>query len=304
MTDWPNFVAALVDSVAWPAVAITALLVLRRPLGRLLSLVEGLKYKDFSMTFQRQAEEARKALPPAEPDDEFARLLASDITPASVVLEAWNLIERTAAERSRELGFAEGGRVIESREAVSYLERNGGLSPPTTETLSSLRLMRNQAATASAGGITREAARAYVEAAAATREQIAAVSSMPAVWLGYLTTLILQYNSLIDSGKYEDITVDDVHTYIRNGTVLESIQQRAKSDVDLSFHLSGDATDQSFPQYYGRYLRATLDAYAGDERRRWGVENRGLCLLVAWTNEIVQQGWGWHPSEDVAGLHE
>ena len=304
MADYLSFGASLVDSMVWPAVAIIVLVVLRRPLGRLLSLVEGLRYKDFSLTFQRSAEEAREALPRAEPDDEFARLLASGITPASVVLEAWDLIERAAVDKSRELGFAEGGREIESREAVSFLVRRGGLSPPTSETLSSLRFMRHQAATASAGGVTREAARAYVGAAAATCEQIAAVATTPAVWLGYLTMLILQYNSLIDSGRYEDITVDDVHTYIRNGTVLESIQQRAAPDVDLSYQLSGEASDQSFPQYYGKYLRATLEAYAGDERRRWGVENRGLCLLVAWTNEIVQQGWGWHPSEDVAGLHD
>ena len=127
---------------------------------------------------------------------------------------------------------------------------------------------------------------------------------MPAVWLGYLTTLILQYNSLIDSGKYDEITIEDVRTYIGDGTVLESIRERAGADVDLSFQLSGEATDQSFPEYYGRYLRAMFDAYAGDERRRWRVENRGLCLLVAWTNEIIQQGWGWHPSENVAGLHD
>jgi hypothetical protein len=37
--------------------------------------------------------------------------------------------------------------------------------------------------------------------------------------------------------------------------------------------------------------------YAGNERRKWGIENLGLCLLLAWTNEIIQQGSGWYPSE-------
>ena len=304
MTDYLSFAAALADSLAWPLVATTTIVILRRPLGKLLSLVEGLQYKDFGLTFQRSAEEAREAVPLTEPDDDFAKLLEPSVSPASAVREAWNLIELTAVEKSSELQLAEGGRKIESAEAVRYLERRGGLPPHTRETLSALRFMRHQAAHASAGGITREAGQAYVEAAAAVREQIAAILTTPAVWLGYLTTLILEYNSLIDSGKYNDITVDDVRSYISNGTVLESIQERARGDTDLSFQLSGEAADQSFPQYYGRYLRATLDAYAGDERRRWGVENKGLCLLVAWTNEIVQQGWGWHPSEDVAGLHD
>jgi hypothetical protein len=36
-------------------------------------------------------------------------------------------------------------------------------------------------------------------------------------------------------------------------------------------------------------LKSILGGYAGDERRKWGVENSGLCLLLAWTNELIQQ---------------
>jgi hypothetical protein len=45
------------------------------------------------------------------------------------------------------------------------------------------------------------------------------------------------------------------------------------------------------------YLQRMCNAYSGDERKKWGVENSGLCLLLAWTNEIIQQGSGWHPRE-------
>ena len=130
------------------------------------------------------------------------------------------------------------------------------------------------------------------------------MSSKPSVNLVYLTLLILQYNKLIDSGKYDDITISDVHKHIKAGTVLRFIEARAGEDVDLSLHLSASAADQSFEQYYARYLRATYDAYAGKERKKWGVRKRGLCLLVAWTNEIIQQGGGWYPTDDVAGLHD
>ena len=30
--------------------------------------------------------------------------------------------------------------------------------------------------------------------------------------------------------------------------------------------------------------------YAGVERRKWGVENLGLCLVLAWTAEMITQG--------------
>ena len=51
---------------------------------------------------------------------------------------------------------------------------------------------------------------------------------------------------------------------------------------------------------YDARMRATISAdllalyrgYEGEERRKWGVERNGLCLLIAWVGEIVQQKWG------------
>ncbi|QDE27997.1 hypothetical protein FIV45_12300 [Paremcibacter congregatus] len=40
-----------------------------------------------------------------------------------------------------------------------------------------------------------------------------------------------------------------------------------------------------------------MELYAGQHRRKWGVENNGLCLLLVWTNEIIQRGTGWYPSD-------
>ncbi len=30
-------------------------------------------------------------------------------------------------------------------------------------------------------------------------------------------------------------------------------------------------------------------AYGGKTAKKWGVEKSGLCLLLAWTNELIQQ---------------
>jgi len=35
-------------------------------------------------------------------------------------------------------------------------------------------------------------------------------------------------------------------------------------------------------------LLALLDANGGDIRRKWGIEKRGLCLLLAWTFELLR----------------
>lgn len=104
-----------------------------------------------------------------------------------------------------------------------------------------------------------------------------------------LTSLILHVNSLIDSGKYSDITIEDIHKAIEEKRVLRFLKERAGSDFDLSIHLHSKAYGD-FEPYYEAQLESIYGGYAGKERRKWGVENSGLCLVLAWTNEIIQQG--------------
>lgn len=64
-----------------------------------------------------------------------------------------------------------------------------------------------------------------------------------------LTLLILHVNSLIDSGKYADISIDDIHQAIEEKRVLRFLKERAGSDIDLSIHLESDAYGD-FESYY------------------------------------------------------
>ena len=102
--------------------------------------------------------------------------------------------------------------------------------------------------------------------------------------------MTLRLNALVDSGKYNDITIDEIHRAIQRKHVLQFLKQRIGNDIDLSIHLSSTWGD--FEGFYETKLNDIYGGYAGDERRKWGIENLGLCLLVAWTNEIIQQGEG------------
>lgn len=106
-----------------------------------------------------------------------------------------------------------------------------------------------------------------------------------------LTTLILQINRLIDSGKYNDITIYDIHESIESQGVLRFIKKRCGSDIDLSIHLK-DVAYGEFEKFYEEQINRIYEGYAGDENRKWGVKNLGLCLVLAWTNEIIQCGEG------------
>lgn len=103
--------------------------------------------------------------------------------------------------------------------------------------------------------------------------------------LTYLTLLILHVNSLIDSGKYNDITIDEVHDAIEAKGLLKFLQKRCSKDIDLSLHLD---ERMKFEQVYEERMNGLYEGYGGNESRKWGVRNLGLCLVLAWTNELIQ----------------
>jgi hypothetical protein len=100
--------------------------------------------------------------------------------------------------------------------------------------------------------------------------------------LNKLTYMILELNAALDTGKYDDIPMREASQHIEAGDVIPWLRSRA-SDMDLT-----PLTDQDAAEYHSA-LADIHGGYAGNERRKWGVERRALCLLIAWTNEIVQQ---------------
>jgi len=104
-----------------------------------------------------------------------------------------------------------------------------------------------------------------------------------------LTLLILQVNKLVDSGNYDEITIGDIHMAIEKKKLLRYLKEKAGQDIDLSVHLDSNAFG-NFEEYYENEMNIFYNTYAGEESRKWGVKKRGLSLVIAWTNEIVQQG--------------
>ena len=92
-----------------------------------------------------------------------------------------------------------------------------------------------------------------------------------------------------------------VKEHIADGSILRFLRDRAGEDIDLSVHKDGGPYG-NFERFYVSYLQAIQDAYGGQGRRKWGVENRGLCLLVAWTAQILQDGADWRPNLNTAGV--
>jgi hypothetical protein len=97
-----------------------------------------------------------------------------------------------------------------------------------------------------------------------------------------LTYIILELNGALDTGKYDDIPMQVASQHIKAGDLVSWLKASVP-DADLSL-LTGEFADE-----YQSALADIYAGYAGSERRKWGVERRALCLLIAWTNELVQQ---------------
>lgn len=109
-----------------------------------------------------------------------------------------------------------------------------------------------------------------------------------------LTMSILYLNSALDSGEYDDISTEEVLRHIDNGSILEFLRER----VPPAAGMVGQFDEKSgLREWYVGHLQSLYDAYGGGESK-WGVRNKGLALLLAWTNEILQQGNHWRRNED------
>ena len=103
------------------------------------------------------------------------------------------------------------------------------------------------------------------------------------VYLSTFTFLAFQLNSAIDKGSYDALTIDEVKDAVENGTVFSFLQDRLGRDLDISIVSQDDR--QTLVAEWQDMLGAI------NERRKMGVEYRGLTLLVAYLLEGIQRRW-------------
>ena len=99
-----------------------------------------------------------------------------------------------------------------------------------------------------------------------------------------LTFLIIQLNHIVDHDLHRGVSIEEVHAHIEACDVFEWLKKKFGNEIDLSIYQGRSSKDEITKEW-----QQTLGGYAGDEDRRWGVNHNGICLLLAWTNEIVQQ---------------
>lgn len=297
-----NGFAAVLGSIAWPLVILVIFFSLKKPILNIFPSLKYIKYKDFEMSFRKalkmvaQNEEIKKIDYKPSPEEHEQMVKLAEISPASAVIEAWKAIEYEATKKIKELIPNENLQQKLKRDPLRQLAFVDALEPDLMDVIWELKKLRNQAAHSSDAGISKELVLEYITLSKTVVKKISEISSLPKQRLFILTMIVSELSHLIDTGKYNDITVMEIHEHIEQKDVITFLKSKAGDDVDFSILLSGDHYRVYLENYNDKMLDLFL-AYGGDERRRWGVENSGLCLLVSWTNELIKQGSGWSPTD-------
>lgn len=301
--QYMQYIIALVESLAWPLTVLAIAGIVRKPLMSLIPSIQRIKFRDaevefFSKTLQpllkNMSEDSDVDIDEVPSDERLYRVLKH--SPGQTVLEAWIALEHSAKEKVENLLPSNESFESPLERAIEYLEFKGALTPTTLNAIHELRSLRNQVAHFGEDSVTKENAIQYVNVAEGIMKTINGVTELPKVMLTAITLLILELNSLIDSGRFNDVTLDEVYEWIRDENVIHSLAERTKGHSDLSIY-SVDGPFRNFVEFYHEQMKGIYDACAGDHERKWGVRNSGLCLLLAWTNQLIQQGSGWHPDE-------
>jgi len=102
------------------------------------------------------------------------------------------------------------------------------------------------------------------------------------VEIAMLTDLIFELNALIDQGL--SIPLKEVKSLCEEKRIIEELERKfpfKETGLDLSLLKRGtrEELDEIFYDM----------AIAIDERKKFGVENNGLCLLIAYAQEQIQR---------------
>jgi hypothetical protein len=102
-----------------------------------------------------------------------------------------------------------------------------------------------------------------------------------------VTQFIQEVSIMLDLGK--SYSLSEVEKHIENKDVIDWLEKEFPmnpTSVDFSLFQEKDRA------FIHNALESVYGGYAGDERRKWGLQNNGLCLLISWATEIARDVYG------------
>jgi hypothetical protein len=109
----------------------------------------------------------------------------------------------------------------------------------------------------------------------------------PPYSISNLANIIFGLSMLADEGL--KVPISDVKQHADAGDLWEYLMG-VDSSKNLSFGILSGHEWADFRAWYLEEIRAQCRSMEGRERRKCGIENNGICLLISYTAEIMQAG--------------
>lgn len=175
--DWKTFIASIVDSLAWPVVAVIVVLILKDAIKELLPRLRRFKHRDTEFEFAEKIsemvreseteaeEEFDQDISEPESENQFNSLLKlAEVSPRAAVVEAYRILEHAADSAIKaaypDLDSYELRHPVRARR---YLVKANILSPDQYDQLRELRNLRNLAAHSREFKLTDTPIEAYID---------------------------------------------------------------------------------------------------------------------------------------------
>lgn len=97
--------------------------------------------------------------------------------------------------------------------------------------------------------------------------------------------LLFGLSAMLDTGKHDGITIDEVKRHAKAGDLLDFLRTRNGGSFAM-----GVADNNKFGKWWEEEIADNCATMDGRERRKYAIQGRGLCLLISYTAEIIQQG--------------
>lgn len=171
-----DFIAKMTDTLAWPILVLIIALIFRRQILQTISSLKSFRFGNAEAKFEQglqDATEKAQAIEPASEEivqastprrNELLRMAGA--SPTGAIIEAWKDVEQAVRELARNNNLlTENNRPQPAFNLIRLLAREELLPKPESETISELRVIRNQAAHLNDYVISKDQASRYVDLA-------------------------------------------------------------------------------------------------------------------------------------------
>ena len=152
-----EFISSIIKSVAWPSVIFFIVLVLRKPIIKIISNLNKLTYNNLQVDFANQLDELDSNLdvssnnngsqlsPQSRKEKEI--MTVAQISPAAAITMSWTMLEQEILNTVKRLAISPDYPLNNSPlKNIQILSSAKLISPDTEKTLIELRRMRNESA--------------------------------------------------------------------------------------------------------------------------------------------------------------